>query len=111
MRRSATFLVAALALLIAGPTAAAQDSLTDPLDQWLPSVETASWTYQWSNSGYSPVPTIERYTVKQREQTAFRLAWTTEGLGNAAGAARTQGEIDYRRTDAGLVNLNWVEFS
>ena len=108
MRRPATFLVAALALLIAAPTAAAQDSLTDPLDQWLPSVETASWTYQWSNSGYSPVPTIERYTVKQREQTAFRLAWTTEGLGNAAGAARTQGEIDYRRTDAGLVNLNWA---
>jgi hypothetical protein len=97
----------AAALTFAAPAAAA-NSLTDPLDQWLPSVETATWTYAWSNSGYSPVPTKERYTVKQREQTAFRLAWTTEGLGNPDGAARSQGEVDYRRTDAGLVNLNWA---
>jgi hypothetical protein len=109
MRRLSPLIVAfAAALTVAAPPAAAQDSLTDPLDQWLPSVDSASWTYEWSNSGYSPVPTKELYTVKQREQTAFRLAWTTEGLGNAAGAARTQGEIDYRRTEAGLVNLNWA---
>jgi hypothetical protein len=108
MRRLGPFLVAAAACLTFAALAAAQGSLSDPLDQWLPSVETASWTYQWSNSGYSPVPTMERYTVKEREQTAFRLAWTTEGLGNPAGAAKTQGEIDYRRTDAGLVNLNWA---
>jgi hypothetical protein len=97
---------AALTLAVAAPAPA--NSLTDPLDQWLPSADSASWTYEWSNSGYSPVPTKELYTVKQREQTAFRLAWTTEGLGNPNGAARSQGEIDYRRTDAGLVNLNWA---
>jgi hypothetical protein len=110
MRRLSPLIVAfAAALTLAVPAAAAaQDSLTDPLDQWLPSVDGASWTYEWSNSGYSPVPTKELYTVKQREQTAFRLAWTTEGVGNAVGAARSQGEIDYRRTDAGLVNLNWA---
>lgn len=109
MRRFSAFLAAAVAMLIlAAPATAQSTDLTDPLDQWLPSVETASWTYAWSNSGYSPVPTKERYTVKQREQTAFRLAWTTQGLGNPAGAARSQGEIDYRRTDAGLVNLNWA---
>ena len=108
MRRFSPFLAAAAAsLTLASPAAAAND-LTDPLDQWLPSVESATWTYEWSNSGYSPVPTNERYTVKQREQTAFRLAWTTEGLGNLDGAARSQGELDYRRTDAGLVNLNWA---
>ena len=109
MRRSAPFLVAAVAwLMTLAPTAAAANGLTDPLDQWLPSVESASWTYEWSNSGYSPVATKELYTVKQREQTAFRLAWTTEGIGNPQGAARSQGEIDYRRTDLGLVNLNWA---
>jgi hypothetical protein len=110
MRRTPRFLVAAAAaLILAAPSsAAAANSLTDPLDQWMPSADNATWTYEWSNSGYSPVPTKELYTVKQREQTAFRLAWTTEGLGNPDGAARSQGEIDYRRTDAGLVNLNWA---
>ena len=108
MRRFPLLAAALAALTLAAPTSASAQSLTDPLDQWLPSADDASWTYEWSNSGYSPVPTKERYTVKQREQTAFRLAWTTEGLGNPDGAARTQGEIDYRRTDAGLVNLNWA---
>jgi hypothetical protein len=108
MRRIPPLLAAVAATLTLAAPAAAQSSLTDPLDQWLPSDQNASWTYEWSNSGYSPVPTKERYTVKQREQTAFRLAWTTEGLGNPDGAARSQGEIDYRRTDAGLVNLNWA---
>jgi hypothetical protein len=109
MRLFHPFVVAVAAtLVLAAPATAQSTDLTDPLDQWLPSVQTASWTYGWSNSGYSPVVTKERYTVKQREQTAFRLAWTTQGLGNPAGAARTQGEIDYRRTDAGLVNLNWA---
>jgi hypothetical protein len=108
MRRTLSFFAVAAASLALAPAALAQDSLTDPVDQWLPSLESATWTYEWSNSGYSPVATKEQYTVKQREQTAFRLAWTTEGLGNPAGAARSQGEIDYRRTDAGLVNLNWA---
>jgi hypothetical protein len=109
MRRFSPLIAAfAAALTLAAPAVAAQDSLTDPADQWLPSVDSASWTYEWSNSGYSPVPTKELYTVQQREQTAFRLAWTTEGLGNPDGAARSQGEIDYRRTDLGLVNLNWA---
>ena len=108
MRWPFPFLAAVAASLALAPVAAAQDTLSDPVDQWLPSVESANWTYEWSNSGYSPVPTKELYTVKQREQTAFRLAWTTEGIGNPDGAARSQGEVDYRRTDAGLVNLNWA---
>jgi hypothetical protein len=101
-------LIAAVAALLIFPAAAPAASLTDPVDQWLPSADGANWTYEWFDSGYAPMRTKERYIVKQREATAFRLAWTTEGLGNPPGAVESAGEIDYRRTDTGLVNLNWA---
>jgi hypothetical protein len=100
--------LAAVAALLLAPATAGAASLTDPADQWLPSTDGASWTYEWFDSGYAPKRTKERYTVKQREATAFRLAWTTEGLGNPPESVDSIGEIDYRRTDSGLVNLNWA---
>jgi hypothetical protein len=100
--------LAAVAALMLVPAPAGAASLTDPVDQWLPSPNGATWTYEWFDSGYAPKRTKERYTVKQREATAFRLAWTTEGLGNPPESVDSTGEIDYRRTDSGLVNLNWA---
>ena len=101
-------LAAATALVLALPATAPAQSLTDPVDQWLPSSDDATWTYEWFDSNYAPKRTKERYTVKQRETTAFRLAWTTEGLGNPPESVQSAGEVDYRRTDTGLVNLNWA---
>ena len=103
-----TLIAACGALMLAAPSAASAQSLTDPVDQWLPSPENASWTYEWFDSGYAPRRTKEVYTVKQREATSFRLAWTTEGLGNPDDAVQSAGEVDYRRSDTGLINLNWA---
>jgi hypothetical protein len=101
--------LAFLALLCAAasPAAAAAQSLSDPVDQWLPSSNGASWTYQW-DSAFSPVATKEKYTLERREGQAFRLAWTTDGLENPEGAIAAEGQMDYRRSDAGLTNTNWA---
>ena len=106
--RSLLATACALAAVILLPASAAAAPLDDPVNQWLPSSEGAQWDYEWFNSGYSPRRTRERYTVKAREGASFRLAWTTEGLGNGEGTAPGAGEIDYRRTDLGLVNTNWA---
>ncbi|MBA2347470.1 MAG: hypothetical protein H0V81_04175 [Solirubrobacterales bacterium] len=105
-------IVTALALVLVPGAGAATPpvvpSLSDPLEQWLPSPDDGSWTYEWYDSTYAQRRTIERYTVESREGSGFRLAWTTEGLPNAADAVAAQGEVDYRRTALGLVNLNWA---
>src|SRR5215212_1899139 len=93
-------------LAFAVPATAAP--LDDPVNQWLPSSDAASWTYVWSDSSYAPTPTRERYTVLSRSGNAFRLLWTTSDLGNGEGTVSSDGTIDYTRTDAGLVNTNWA---
>jgi hypothetical protein len=103
--RLASLAFAALALT--APAAASAQGLADPVDQWLPSSTGASWTYLW-DSAFSPQATKEKYTLELREGQAFRLAWTTEGLGNPDGAVTAQGQMDYRRSDAGLTNTNWA---
>lgn len=100
-------LLALTALALAIPASASAQSLASPDDQWLPSSDDATWTYQWS-SAHSPVPTRERYTLRRLDRLAFRLAWTTEGLGNPENAVASEGQIDYRRTDLGLVNTDWA---
>ncbi|MEY2516995.1 MAG: hypothetical protein QOJ89_4353 [bacterium] len=99
--------LACIALALAAPSAASAQSLSDPVDQWLPSSDGASWTYLW-DSAFSPQPTKEKYTLELREGQAFRLAWTTEDLDNPDGAVVAQGQMDYRRSDAGLTNTNWA---
>ena len=73
----------------------------------MPSPAGASWTWTWSNSAFAATPTSERYTVTARTDQGFRLGWTTEGLGNPPEAVGSVGTVDYRYTDAGLVNTNW----
>jgi hypothetical protein len=95
--------LASLAIALTIPAAASAQNLADPLDQWLPSPDNASWTYRW-DSAFSPQPTLETYTLKRREGSSFRLAWEDTG---GAQYVMSEGEIDYRRTDLGLVNTNW----
>jgi hypothetical protein len=82
-------------------------SITDPVNQWLPDSDGATWTYRWSDGTYSPTPTTERYTFSQRVATAFRVAWTTDGLGNPSGSVQEAGTMDFNRTDAGLIATSW----
>ncbi len=97
---------AALVLALASPAAGA--NLADPVHQWLPSSDGASWTWDWSDSQYAPTTTRERYTLSERKGTLFRLTWSTDGLANPDGSVASQGLVDYRRTDAGLTNVNWA---
>jgi hypothetical protein len=97
----------AFVLLLAPGTASAA-SLEDPFNQWLPDSDAASWTYEWTDSEYAKAPTKEQYTVTGRQGASFRLAWTTEGLGNGDDAQSTSGTVDYKRTPAGMVVTNWA---
>ena len=92
-----------LVLAFAGPAAASP--LDDPADQWLPRSDGAEWVYQWTNSGFSPTPRTERYTVTGRNATAFRVRWTEPDAGPYD--VPSTGTMDFKHTDAGLVNLNF----
>ncbi len=100
-----TLAIVAIALTL--PASAAAQTLSNPVDQWLPSSAGASWTYVW-DSAHSPKPTRERYTLSRRDGLAFRLDWTTAGLENPSDAVGSEGQVEYRRTDLGLVNTNWA---
>ena len=105
MRRATpSFLAAVVVLfsLLAGP---ARADLNDPADQWLPSPDGAEWVYQWSNSDYQPAPRTEKYTVQSRSGTAFRLRWDEQGAGPYD--TPSAGTVDFRYSDAGIVNLNY----
>ena len=99
---AAAFLVA-----LALSPAAWGAGLDDPLSQWLPSPDDATWTYDWTDSAYARENTREQYTFAGRDGPAFRLFWTSENQGNGPGAVSTQGLVDYNRSQAGLINLNW----
>jgi hypothetical protein len=46
-------------------------------------------------------------TVKSQAGSAFTLAWTTDGLGNPAGAVVSAGTVSFQQTNAGIVNTDW----
>jgi hypothetical protein len=92
-------------MLMVAPPASAAGDVNDPADQWLPRTDDAEWTYQWSDSDYQPAPRTERYEVQSRAGTAFRLRW--EELGTGPYDAPSSGTMDFRHTEAGLVNLNY----
>jgi hypothetical protein len=106
-----TWLVALVAgfvlLLPAAGASAAGSSLSDTVNQWFPSSDGATWTYQWSDDTYAPAPTTEKYTMVKRTSTAFTLDWTTADLGNGDDAQSGQGEMGFNRADAGLINTGW----
>jgi hypothetical protein len=91
-------------LLLAPPASGAGD-VTDPVDQWLPRSDDAEWTYQWSDSDYQPTPRTERYEIQSRAGTAFRLRW--EEIDPSPLDVPSSGTMDFRHSDAGLVNLNY----
>jgi hypothetical protein len=99
------FLLAALLLVLPAAPATAAPGLDDVSDQWLPRADGAEWVYSWSNSDYSPQPRKERYSIQARSGTAFRLRWEEFELGPYDAPAA--GTIDYKHTDAGVVNLNY----
>jgi hypothetical protein len=104
-KRAGALAGSACALLSAAAEArAATPSVTD---QWLPNAPSASWTYGWSDSRYSPATTFERYSVKSRGQSTVELAWTSQDTGNAPYSVPSQGTIDYNYGDTGIVNTNW----
>ena len=76
-------------------------------DGWLPHPAGASWTYQWTDSVYSPTPTNEVVTVKSQAGKSFTLAWTTDGAGNPDGTLPSIGTIAFQETTSGLVNTDW----
>jgi hypothetical protein len=100
-----SLLAAVFLVLLAAPAAAAPGGQDDVSDQWLPRADGAEWVYSWSNSDYSPEPRKERYHIVARSGAAFRLRWDEFDLGQFDAPAA--GTIDYRHTDAGLVNLNY----
>lgn len=74
---------------------------------WLPHPADATWSYSWTDSVYATTPTTEQVTVKEVKGSAFTLAWTTVGQGNADGAVSSQGLVAFQDTNAGLVNTDW----
>jgi hypothetical protein len=74
----------ALVLFAAAPAAFADD--------WLPHPDDATWTYEWSDTAYNPVPTREKVTVDKKKPngSTFTLDWTTDGLAGAGRSAATR---------------------
>ena len=90
--------------VLLSPGTASAD-LDDLSDQWLPRTDGAAWTYEWSDSEYSPTPRTENVVIQRRSGTAFRLRWDEVSQGDYDTPA--QGTIDFRHENAGLVNLTY----
>lgn len=94
-----------MAALALAPAGARATELDDPVSQWLPSSDSADWVYGWADSAYSPASRQEHFTVQARSGTAFRLAWTEPSP--PPDQTPSSGFMDFQRTDAGLLNLNY----
>lgn len=92
-------------VLLAFPAAASAAGVSDLADQWLPRTDGAEWVWSWSNSEYLPTPKKERYTLQSRAGTLFRVRW--EQIETPEGEQPSQGTMDFRQTEAGLVNVNY----
>ena len=103
VRRAASACTCLLVLVL--PAAAAAAGVDSPTDQWLPRSDGAEWTYQWSNSDYAPTPHKERFRVVSRSGTSFRLRW--EEIETGPYETPSQGTMDFRHDNSGLVNLNY----
>lgn len=74
---------------------------------WLPHPSNATWTYQWTDSVYNPVPTNEIVTVQSSVGDTFVLAWTTDGAGNSGSAPTSNGTVSFQQSDLGILNTDW----
>lgn len=76
-------------------------------DDWLPHPKDATWTYQWTDSVYSPTATNEKVTVKDgADAKAYTLAWTTEGQNSPSGITST-GTASFQEATGGIDNTDW----
>jgi hypothetical protein len=98
-------LLACFLLLALFAPAAQAGGLDDPADQWLPRSDGAEWVWSWTNSDYSPNPRTEKYFVQSRSGTLFRLRW--DEVNPRPGDSASSGTMDFRHTEAGLVNVNY----
>jgi hypothetical protein len=96
-----------LSTVVAAALGAALAPAASAYDQWLPHPAGAMWTWSWTDSAYSPTPTLEKVTVKSSLGKTFVLAWTTSGTKQADGAVDSTGTADFQETDEGIVNTNW----
>jgi hypothetical protein len=103
--RSVQLLCGLALCALALPTLAGASALDDPVDQWLPSSDGGEWVYTWSDSQYSSAPETDRFVVKGRNGATFRLQW--DQVDPPPDGTASSGFVDFQRTDAGLVNLNY----
>ena len=96
-----------LSLALPGTASAATDALTNPTDQWLPRSDGATWDWAWSDSDYSPKATAdERYTVAGAQRDGVPAELEARPTPATATTPAT-GNMDFKQTDAGLVNVNY----
>lgn len=94
-----------LLLLALVPAPARAAVVDDVSDQWLPRSDGARWTYSWHDTAYSPRRRTEQYRISNRNRTLFRIRW--DEVGSGAYVLPSRGTMDFRQTDAGLVNLDY----
>ena len=105
LRRLVRGSLAGFVVMAVLPALASAADLDDPGAQWLPRSDGAQWTYTWSDSAYAPVARTEHYALDQRDDRDFRIAWSE--LGVPADQEPIAGWMDFRATDAGLLNVNY----
>ena len=75
--RKGVFLVSAVGVLVLALGGVAR------ADDWWPHPADATWTYEWTDSVYNPIPTKEKVTVKEQQGTSWVLSWTTRNQGKS----------------------------
>ncbi len=105
LRRLVGGSLAGFVVMAVFPALASAVDLDDPAAQWLPRTDGAEWTYTWSDSAYAPVARTERYVLAQRDDRDFRLGWNEVGV--PADQEPIAGWLDFRASDAGLLNVNY----
>jgi hypothetical protein len=90
------------AVLLFAPSALADDD-------WLPHPAGATWTYQWSDTAYSPAPTTENVSVDSQSGTNFKLAWRVDGEESTCDSndATITGTVSFNDADNGIVPTDW----
>ncbi len=89
-------------------------------DEFLPHPASASWTYTWSDSVYSPQGTQEQYTVCAPKTVTSPCPSTARSAGGSTFVLGWQavnvspyvevddvGNISFQDTSSGLLNTNW----
>lgn len=78
-------------------------------DDWLPHASGAAWTYQWSDSVYSPTPTTEKVSVDSQSGANFKLDWRVDGQTSTCNSndPTVTGTVSFTDADNGIVPTDW----